>query len=243
VTQGVSCDDLERWLEVNTFECLRTRSRITPEQCEENRKKPPIGKSLGARRSHDGSVLIHVSGYRPEACTGCTEYEALCRAVNERRKERKEEEMGKIKPEEWARTEAALKNAETFGQAAEALGIGKTTLTYRIEHNTNLQDICKIKGFGPYQKKGQGEPDEAQPTQREVDAEGDSKAAGQGWKGATADPATTEAQGIPGLVCGELESRPSVRIIIQVEGVGLDRLPGLLWSLHSPQDTLDIHTR
>ncbi len=90
----------EAWLDRNTFRCAL--GRVTPAQCEANRRKPGwLGK---ARKSP--SCARHWETRRPPKCDRCTDHERLIREFRERRKDgpssviANERPDGPIKPEE-----------------------------------------------------------------------------------------------------------------------------------------------
>ena len=80
---------VERWLEVNTFEC--PVGRVSPEQCARNRGKPSLreynrlGDRARLRRKYPHWKGPE-EGFRPTACEVCRDWERLCREVEERRR-------------------------------------------------------------------------------------------------------------------------------------------------------------
>ena len=64
----------EEWLRINTFTCPHGLGRVSPEQCEANRKRKSVREGLS-------EVL------KPFACERCTEWKELCEQVKRRREE------------------------------------------------------------------------------------------------------------------------------------------------------------
>lgn len=64
----------EEWLRINTFTCPHGLGRVSPEQCEANRKRKSVREGLS-------KVL------KPFACETCTEWKELCEQVKRRREE------------------------------------------------------------------------------------------------------------------------------------------------------------
>ena len=78
----------EEWLRVNTFICPHGLGRISPEQCAANRSRPRLGDGAwGLGENLTGTPVM------PGPCEKCTEWQALCKEVYQRRKE---EAMAKV---------------------------------------------------------------------------------------------------------------------------------------------------
>lgn len=131
--------DEDRWIEENTFLCPRMvrPTRVSPEQCEANRKKPTIYWSApDIKISSWGLIGIH--DFMPFACEGCTEYEDQILGVLFKRMEVKGIMLTK---EEIDKTEKAMLMADTLYHAAEMAAISFTTLKYRISKSEKLTKL------------------------------------------------------------------------------------------------------
>ncbi|RKX58172.1 MAG: hypothetical protein DRP29_07110 [Thermodesulfobacteriota bacterium] len=97
----VKIDDLNKWVEINTFEC--PIGRITPEACEELRKRLTAkewmnnpGKSFTAEKKNQPLKF--------DCCVNCKDYEKLTQEVYQKRlefiKKQEEEKMPQKKKNE-----------------------------------------------------------------------------------------------------------------------------------------------
>jgi len=70
-------EDKIRWLEANTFICPHGLGRISPKQCEANRKRPRL-KEIGQWTNPNIFPM-------PGVCEDCTEWKVLCEEVYKRK--------------------------------------------------------------------------------------------------------------------------------------------------------------
>jgi len=81
--------DIEKWLKDNTFVCPHGLGRITPKQCEANRKRPRL-KEIGRWTNPNIFPM-------PGVCENCTEWKVLCQEQEvDKRKEKRMAESKKI---------------------------------------------------------------------------------------------------------------------------------------------------
>ena len=81
--------DKEKWLKDNTFVCPHGLGRISPKQCEANRKRPRL-KEIGRWTNPNIFPM-------PGPCENCTEWKVLCQEQEvDKRKEKIMAESKKI---------------------------------------------------------------------------------------------------------------------------------------------------
>ena len=75
--------DIEKWLKINTFICPHGLGRLSPEQCEANRK-----------RTEGKEAWLLKLPPRPKQCGKCTEWKQLIKEVKQRRRAMSEKKIG-----------------------------------------------------------------------------------------------------------------------------------------------------
>lgn len=266
---GISPSDMERWKEENTFYCIALNATLSPERCQDNRNKRSLGRNSDPRSINGGAKLIHSNGYRPLACERCSDWKFLCEEVYARRKGREVMDMG-LDNKEWIRTGVALQKASSIEEAAEDLGIGYTTLLYRISRRTELQNIVTEKGFGRRrisldelrrQAAGPGAGSEKGPEASGVTSGSVAKDIPEAAESPEGPPAAAEtgpsakppeAPDSPDhsvtfpLADVALNAEPVVTISIQISGVDISRLSDLIQSMQQgirDRVPVDLHER
>ena len=81
--------EIDKWLEINTFEC--PMGRISPETCQKLRQRPTVSDLMNGKAG--GTTHL-----RPTPCINCTDWERLAQEVYEKRK-KFQEEIAKQKEE------------------------------------------------------------------------------------------------------------------------------------------------
>jgi hypothetical protein len=101
--EPVSMEDVEKWMEINTFVCRF--GRVSPEQCEKLRARPTLKEWI------EGKVKGENLKFKPRVCEECYEWELLCQMVYEKR-EKFYEELKKQEKEGREMAEKKSKNTK-----------------------------------------------------------------------------------------------------------------------------------
>ena len=96
----VDVDDVDKWMEINTFVCRF--GRVSPEQCEKLRARPTVKEWIKEKGISEKTRL------KPFVCEECSEWELLCQMVYEKRKKFYE----KLKKQEKEGREMAEKKSK-----------------------------------------------------------------------------------------------------------------------------------
>jgi len=79
--------EIDKWLEINTFEC--PMGRVSPETCQKLRQRPTVSDLMNGKAG--GTIYL-----RPTPCINCTDWERLAQEVYKKRKkfqEKKEKQQ------------------------------------------------------------------------------------------------------------------------------------------------------
>ena len=104
--EPVSVEDVEKWMEINTFVCRF--GRVSPEECERLRARPTMKEWIKEGGKGENPKI------KPSACEECYEWQLLCQMVYEKRKKfyeklKKQEKEGREMAEKRGKNTKAKK--------------------------------------------------------------------------------------------------------------------------------------
>ena len=102
----VKVDDVDKWMEINTFVCRF--GRVSPEDCERLRARPTMKEWIKEGGKGENPKI------KPSACEECYEWQLLCQMVYEKRKKfyeklKKQEKEGREMAEKRGKNTKAKK--------------------------------------------------------------------------------------------------------------------------------------